>query len=257
MYYEPLDAIPLWLLLPLTIGALTLAMEGGYRSGDWRRSAEPNEQSQPAGSIVAAILGLLALVLGFTFSLAASRFDARRMAVLEESNAIGTTFLRTNMLPEPQRAQSAQLLRDYANARLTAAQGDHVEEGLKQSEEIQAKLWEHATTASEKSQNPIMTSLYVQSLNEMIDLNAARVLVSLRSRIPLVIWAVLYGLALLGTASVGYYDGLSGTSRSPLMIALVLTFGVVLYLIADLDRGHEGLLRISQQSMRDLIGSMK
>ena len=88
--------------------------------------------------------------------------------------------------------------------------------------------------------------MFVQSLNEVIDLHAKRLMVSLRSRIPLVIWAGLFFLTILGTASMGYQAGLSTTRRSPAMLGLVLAFGVVLTLIADLDRAQEGLLRISQ-----------
>src|SRR5262245_27036868 len=110
MHYEPLDYVPLWLLLPLAAVFLALAMEGGYRLGKWRKSTTPDEREQPVGAIVASILALLALVLGFTFSLAAMRFDARREAVLAEANAIGTTYLRAGMLPEPERKEVARLL---------------------------------------------------------------------------------------------------------------------------------------------------
>ena len=74
-------------------------MEGGFRFGRWRKSLAPDERDQPAGAMVASILGLVALVLGFTFSLAAARFDARRVAVLDEANAIGTTYLHTSFCP--------------------------------------------------------------------------------------------------------------------------------------------------------------
>ena len=83
MMTAPLDAIPLWALFLLSAALLGLAMEFGYRIGRWRHFHMPDERDQPVGAMVASILGLVALVLGFTFSLAASRFDARRMAVLE------------------------------------------------------------------------------------------------------------------------------------------------------------------------------
>jgi hypothetical protein len=91
----------------------------------------------------------------------------------------------------------------------------------------------------------------------VIDLHAKRVLVGIRSRIPPVLWTGLIGLAVLGMAAVGYQAGLAGTRRSPAMPGLVLAFAGVLIMIADLDRGQEGLLRVSQQSMLDLQRSMR
>ena len=91
----------------------------------------------------------------------------------------------------------------------------------------------------------------------MIDLHAKRIQVGLRNRIPMIIWAGLFALALLGMAAVGYQAGLAATRRSPAMFALVLAFAGVLYLIADLDRPHEGLLRVSQQALIDVQKSMQ
>ena len=257
MMTAPLDAVPLWAIF-LAFGILlSLALESGYRLGQWRRARISDEKEHPVGAMVASILGLVALVLGFTFSLAASRFDARRMAVLEESNAIGTTFLRAQLLPEPQRGEVARLLREYVEVRLEGTQDGKTEAALARSEVLHEQLWSQAAAAAEKDSGPIMTGVFIQSLNETIDLHAKRVLVGLRSRIPLVIWAGLLGLAILGMAAVGYQAALSATRRSPAMLGLVLAFTVVLLLIADLDRGQEGLLRISQQSMIDLQRSMQ
>lgn len=247
----------MWALF-LGFGAfLWLAMEGGYRLGKWRRSHISDEKEQPVGAMVASILGLVALVLGFTFSLAASRFDARRMAVLEEANAIGTTFLRARLLPDPERGEVARLLREYVEVRIRGTQEGQTEQALARSEQIHELLWAQAVAAAEKDTGSFMTGVFIQSLNETIDLHAKRVLVGIRSRIPLVIWIGLFGLALLGMAAVGYQAALSATRRSPAMLALVMAFAVVLLLIADLDRGQEGLLRISQQSMLDLQKSMQ
>src|ERR1041385_857187 len=130
MHPEPLDVIPLWGLFLLGAGWLWLVMEGGYRVGKWRHAHMPDERDQPVGAMVASILGLVALVLGFTFSLAASRFDARRMAVLEESNAIGTTYLRARLLPEPERTEIARLLREYVEVRIRGTTSGHPGEAI-------------------------------------------------------------------------------------------------------------------------------
>jgi hypothetical protein len=252
MITAPLDVVPLWAMFLASGAFLWLAMESGYRLGKWRLLRNPDEKEQPVGAMVASILGLVALVLGFTFSLAASRFDARRMGVLEESNAIGTTYLRARLLPEPQRSEIHRLLREYVAVRIQGVEEGKTEQALARSEELHELLWSQAAAAAEKDSSSIMTGVFIQSLNDVIDLHARRVMVGLRSRIPLVIWIALFGLAMLGMTSVGYQAALCATRRSPAMLALVLAFAVVLLLIADLDRGQEGMMRISQHSMLDL-----
>jgi hypothetical protein len=252
MNTQPLDVIPYWALLPAAVVLLWLAIEVGYRVGIWRHARTPDEKEQPVGAMVASILALLAFVIAFTFGLAASRFEARRQVILEEANAIGTTYLRARLLPEPEGTEVARLLREYVDVRIRGAQHGKTAEAISESEALQGLLWTQAVAAAEKSSGSIMTGLFVQSLNELIDLHAERVLVGLRSRIPAVIWFGLLGLSLLGMGAVGYQSGLSTTRRSPAMLGLVLAFAGVLCLIADLDRGHEGLLRVSQQALIDV-----
>jgi hypothetical protein len=202
--------------------------------------------------MVGSILGLLALMLAFTFSLAAARFEARRETVLEEANAIGTAYLRAGLLSEPERGKTQDLLREYVGLRIRGDAGHTVSEAVVRSEAIHNALWAQASAAAGKNQNSIMTGVYVQSLNNLIDLHAKRVMVGLRSRIPLVIWGGLFGLGLLAMVAVGYQAGLSTTRRSPAMLGLVISFSVVLLLIADLDRAHEGTLQVSQQALIDV-----
>jgi hypothetical protein len=254
----PLDMIPLWLLLISCGAASWLAIEAGYRLGAWRHEHKSAEKESPVGALVASILGLLGFMLAFTFGLAANRFEARRQAVLEEANAIGTTYLRARLLPEPQRAEIASLLREYVDVRIRGVTENHVLSALARSEELQEKLWSKAIDASKnKDSNSVLTGLFLQSLNETIDVHAKRVQVAMRSRIPLSIWGVLFGLATLGMAAVGYQSGLAATRRSPALLAMVLAFSSVLYLIADLDRPQEGFLVVSQQALIDVQKSMQ
>jgi hypothetical protein len=257
MSAQPLDVFPLWAIFLGSGVLLLVALEGGYQLGGWRRSRISDEKEQPVGAMVASILGLVALVLGFTFSLAASRFDARRMAVLEEANAIGTTYLRAQILDEPERFKVSGLLREYVAMRIAGKQESKTEQAVARSEALHDQLWTQAAAAARKATASIMTGLFINWLNDVIDLHAKRVLVGLRSRIPLVIWIGVFGLAMLGMTAVGYQSGLAATKRSPAMLGLVTAFAVVLLLIADLDRGHEGLLRVSQQSMLDLQTTME
>ncbi len=254
---EPLDVVPLWLLFLATCFFSGVAVEGGYRLGKWRNKHAAEEKESPVNAMVGSILGLLAFMLAFTFSMAATRFDARRLVVLEEANAIRTTYLRTRLLPEPQRAEIARLLREYVEVRLRGVAEAKIGDAVARSEEMQESLWSRAVEASEnKNSNLAMMSLFVQSLNETIDIHVKRVQVGWRNRIPLVIWAGLFALAFLGMVAVGYQAGLAATRRSPAMLGMVLAFAGVFQLIGDLDRGQEGFLTVSQQPLLDLQKSM-
>ena len=251
-----LDPFPRWALLVGTLVITFLAVEVGYRLARYRRRRSEEEKEAPVGGMVGATLGLLAFMLAFTFSLAASRFDARREIVLDEANAIGTTYLRAAMLPAPVAAETRNLLREYVDVRLAGTQGGDVQQAIVKSEELHNRLWAQAMAAAEKDRTPI-TSIFIQSLNEVIDLHAKRIMVGLRSRVPGAIWVALYLLAVLAMMALGYHEGLTSTKRSLAMVALVLAFSAVLILIVDLDRPGQGLVQVSQQSMLDLRNSMQ
>src|SRR5436189_2549739 len=112
-----LDALPLWGVFIAILFVVLISVECGYRLGKYRRSQREQEKEAPVGTMVGATLGLLAFILAFTFGLAASRFDTRRQVLLDEANAIGTTYLRAGMLSK-QGEQIRALLRDYVDARL-------------------------------------------------------------------------------------------------------------------------------------------
>lgn len=251
------DVIPLWCFLPLILLVSVLMLETGFRLGRWRQSCGAEEKEAPVAAMAAAVLGLLAFMLAFTFSLAASRFDARRQAVLEEANAIGTTYLRSRLLPEPERSEIASLLRRYTALRTQKMTAENIGSLIAESEKLHEQMWSQAVAAAERNSGSILTGLFLQSLNESIDLHSKRVFVGLYSRIPITLWLVLLSLVVLGMISLGYQAGLSATRRSLEMPIFALAFACVLYLIVDLDRAHEGLLQISQQAMVNLHNSMQ
>jgi hypothetical protein len=257
MHSEPLDVVPLW-TLPPTLGLLAwLALDAGYRFGKWWQAHASKEKDNPLGAMVTAILGLLAFMLAFTFGMAASRYDLRRQLVLDEANAISTTYLRVRLLPEPERSETARLLREYVDIRVRGIQDQNVAESIARSQAMHEQLWSQAVAAADKSPGSMLVALFVESLNELIDLHAKRVTIGARSRIPISIWVGLFTLAILGMASIGYHSGLSAARRSPAMLVLVFAFAGVLFLIVDLDRGYEGLLRVSQQATIDVQQSMR
>src|SRR6201993_555017 len=157
----PIDALPLWALFIVILLVVLLSVECGYRLGKYRRGQQ--EKEAPVGTMVGATLGLLAFILAFTFGLAASRFDNRRQVLLDEANAIGTTYLRAGMLPE-QREEIRILLRDYVGTRLEAVRAGKIAEGIRRSENIQQQVWAKTEQVGEKNPNSIVIGLFIQSL---------------------------------------------------------------------------------------------
>jgi hypothetical protein len=256
MSAPPLDFVPLWLLLPIIVTSSLAMMEAGYRVGRWRHAKVVDEKEAPVAAMSAAVLGLLGFMLAFTFSLAASRFDARRQAVLDEANAIGTTYLRADLLAEPYRAEIKSQLVRYAKLRTEKLNPSNIAGAINRSQSIHTDLWKQAIAAAEVNRGSIMTGLFMESLNETIDLHSKRVFVGLYSRVPITIWATLFFLIVLGMASFGYQAGIAATKRSLGMPMFALAFASVLYLIFDLDRAHEGLLQIGQNALVDLYSSI-
>jgi hypothetical protein len=249
-----LDSIPLWALWLATIAAGFLSVELGYRLG--RRQSPEWEKESSVGGMVAATLGLLAFMLAFTFGLASGRFDARRQLLQDEVNAIRTSYLRSVFLPEPQRSTIRGLLGEYVEARLGAQPGK-VRQAAAASRQLHARLWAEATAAVEKEPGFGLAGLFIQSLNQVIDVHERRVQAGMRGSVPAAIWATLYFVAILSIWGIGYHEGLTCLRRSPAAVALILTFSAVLSLIADLDRPYEGLLSLSQQAMVDLRNSLR
>ena len=254
-YTTVLDVLPLWGLFLTVVVLVLAAIEGGYRLGSYRHRQSNREMETPVGAMVGATLGLLAFMLAFTFGMAATRFDTRKQLVLDEANAIGTTYLRAAMLPE-RRAEIRALLRSYVDARLDAVRSGRVAEQIVQSEHLQSQLWSAATTIGLQQPDSIVVGLFVESLNEVIDLHAKRVTAGLRNRIPGTIWVALLTIAALSLAAMGYHAGLVGTTRSLAILVVAVSFSAVIALIADLDRPQEGTLTVSQQALIDVRQSM-
>ncbi|HSC06616.1 MAG TPA: hypothetical protein VLD59_07305 [Steroidobacteraceae bacterium] len=250
-----MDAIPIRGLLVLTFLLALVSVEAGYWLGKWRSRGD-HELEGTASSTVASTLGLLAFTLAFTFAMAAARYDTRKELVLAEANAIGTTYLRALLLPPPHASAVRDQLRQYVDARLAAATSpEQFAEARGRAEQLHGLLWREAVAAA-SVQDSERTSLFIASLNEVIDLHAKR-LTALRNRVPNAIWVFLFLTAVLGMVSMGYHTGLIGSRRTAAVVFLTLAFSGALTLIADLDRPQQGLIRVSQQAMKDLQAGMQ
>jgi hypothetical protein len=251
-----LDALPLWALLVATLVVALLSFEGGFWVGRrWSRRSE-HEQEIVVRGLVGGMLGLEAFMLAFTFGAAATHFDARRQAVLDEANSIRTAYLRADFLPEPHRAEIRNLLREYVDVRLEGVRSGKIEQAIARSEELHDQLWLQAADSKDKTPSPAFAVQFIQSLNEIFALHSRRVIAGLEFRIPNIIWIVLYAITALAAASIGYHSGLTGRNRPLVAMAIILAFSAVILLIEDLDRPLNGFLEVSQQALVDLQRKM-
>jgi hypothetical protein len=260
--YFWLDQIPLWGVFFIT-GALVLA---SIRTGIFfgrRRGRNPDHMTDASlGSIVTAILGLLAFLLAFSFAIAAERFQTRRQFLLDEVLAIGTTYLRAEMLSEPHRSEIRKLLREYVDVRVNLAKDNlqkktpNIQEAVSRSESLQNQIWSHAVALADTDHSSVINALFINSLNNMIDLHTSR-LTALNYRTPPILWYILYFITIISMAAVGYQFGLTGKKDIIGGIFLALTFSAVIYLIMDLDRVIEGHIQLSQRPMFELQKQMQ
>jgi hypothetical protein len=259
------DHIPIWVILILSILFVMVSIEAGHRLGHRSRRRSEEEKESPVSAIAGSVLGLVAFMMAFTFGIVSDRYDSRKAFVREEANSIGTTWLRADFLPEPDRAESKALLKEYAIQRVAGIENlrsgklrpDEMGAALEIATHIQNRLWEMAVTHARKDMDSDVAALYIDSLNGLIDLHAIRVAVGLQARIPNGIWSVLIGLTVFGMFAIGYQIGIAGSRRTLAQAILAISFSMVIALICTLDRPHGSYIKVSQQPFIDLIKSMK
>ena len=250
---------PLWSVFIFTVGVVFISVLIGHRLGKHFYLQSEHKTATFTSSVVAASLGLLAFMLAFTFGLATARFDMRKQILLDEVNAIGTTYLRANLLDAPASIEIKKLLLEYVDLRADLLSKKkyqnspkNIQDFIASSLSIQKKLWSSASAVSKQDRQSIMTGLFIMSLNELIDLHTNRVVVALQYHIPGPIWGALYLISILSFGLVGYEIGASGRGGIYVSIILAITFSTVIYLIADLDRPMQGNINVNQEPMREL-----
>ncbi|MDH4115849.1 MAG: hypothetical protein OEX04_01310 [Acidimicrobiia bacterium] len=253
MSEQPLDALPIWGVYALIVLVAFLTVEVGFRLGRYKQQRTKHVMEASVGSVVGATLALLAFFLVFLTGAAADRFDTRRELVVTEANAINRTYLRAGYLEEPYRSDIRQLLREYVDVRLEAARDPNkLAAGVARSEEIHREIWDQAEVLAVQARpNSDMVALFIESLNDVIDVHTERVVVGLL-RIPTNIWTAVFFIALLTIAMVGFQNGVTGNRVVIAQLAMIMVFAGVILLIVDLDRSQEGFLQVSQQAIVDL-----
>ena len=254
-----MDAIPIWALFVGTILLVSIFIDAGFRVGSWIRKRTPDEKESAVSAISGAILGLAAFMLAFTFGIVAERWDAKRGLVRDDANAIRTAWKRSEFLPEPDRSEASELLRSYVDLRLGLAQSSdlsRMREAQAESKRVQDRLWDMAVVNARKDMNSDVAALFVESLNNVEEVNATRIAVAVQARVPLEIWFVLYGITILGMFGLGYQTAIAESKRSRVQPILALSFALVIALIAALDRPDSGVMKIDQRPLLDVRDAM-
>lgn len=231
------------------------SVELGFRLG--RKFGEQSSDSTKSQiyTVEAAILGILALLLGFTMSMAVSRYENRKQLVLQESDAVGTASLRTQLLPAAVANQISTLLRQYVDVRVQygSAGSDitRLQALNRETGRLQTELWARAVAYAQQDPSPVRSGLLLQSLNEVIDTGEARWM-AYQNHVPESVIYVNAAVGLLSAMLVGYSFGMSGRRNLFSMCLLAVSVTLVLAVIIDLDRPRSGHIRVSQQPMIDL-----
>lgn len=205
--------------------------------------------------LLGSTLGLLSLIIGFSFSMAVSRYDLRKTREAEEANAIGTEFLRVEMLAASDTERIQGLLRKYTDQRIASYKArfpSRVEEIDRDNERVQAELWS-ALQNSLHDRPTAVIALTVAGMNDVLN-SQGYTQAAWRNRIPVAAWMLMEVIALFASLLIGL-----GLRKSITLISLALPFVIALafFLIADLDSPRGGLIRMSPQDLVSLANSLK
>lgn len=239
---------------------MILFNEGGFRIGRFVQVRTDNEVKALTGSIQGSVLGLLALLLGFTFSMSMQRFDNRTMALIDEANAIGTAVLRIELLPDEYQVDATALFEEYIEQRVAIGTIDltmHDERSAynKKIIGLQNKLWSLAIAATNDDPRPVTTGAFVKSLNDVIDSQGKRNAL-LQMHVPEVVLILLFIVFISSGGFMGYSAGLSGKRVFAPIILVSLLITLIVFIIIDLDRPKRGLIQVNQSVMIELLSSI-
>ena len=226
---------------------LLICLETGYRVGRRNSATHPEWSHEGIGVIEAAVFALLGLLLGFSFAGATSRLDAKRQLIIQEANAIGTAYLRLDVLPIDAQPEMRRLFRDYLEARLRVYQKlpnlVAAEQELARVAELQKEIWSGAAATSRNDPTQNAARLLLPAINDMIDITTART-IAMHTQLPLLIFTLLTGVALISGLLAGYAMA-KRKNRSLLhMVLYAAVIAVTVYAVLDLEYPRFGLIRL-------------
>jgi hypothetical protein len=233
------------------VACLEIAHLFGHRARR-KRSEHPDQLS----TIQGAMLGLLALLLGFSFAMAAGRFSNRLTLISEEANAIGTAWLRCSLLPDAPAREVRPMLRRYTDIRIAyydAKNDADLKRAIAQAEQLQRQMW--VMIAESAKVQPHLVPVLPPAFNEMFDLEASRAAAAQR-HLPGMLLLLLLASSVVSVGAVGYGCGVAGKRNVVLTTALSFLIAGVLWAIIDMDHPRKGLIQAGQQPMLELQRSL-
>ena len=247
------------LLALAMVAILVVIVEIVYRSGAHWKDAPDSLRSQVSG-IGAAMLGILGVLLGFTLSMAIARWDVRRDVIVEESNAIGTLWLRAGLLEEPLREELRSALRDYTDTRIAlgGSRGDLDAMRTAQSEGValHGKIWSVVERADQPGTSPAVLSTLIAAANELIDLHELRV-ASIENFLPAFLILLLPCITAAAVASLAWsFGATSERGRTPILLLTLLICAVIL-LIMDVNRPQRGAIGVGVTTLERVQESIE
>ena len=242
-------------------GAMLAMQVVGRRIGEREQRLDPGSKRDGTSAAEAAVVALLGLLLAFTFSGAGDRFDARRNLIADETNAIGTAWLRTDLLPADRQPEVRDLFRKYVDARIAIVRAvpdmDEVAAASARADALQRQIWSASVAGAHETGNTPAFTLLLPALNEMIDITTTR-MAAARMHPPFAVYVMLGVLALVAAVFAGY--GMAGRQVVGWIhrygFAAVITIAV--YLIINFEFPRLGLIRVRgyDQLLVDLRRSM-
>jgi len=231
----------------------------GVLIGREMRARQTDHLKEASGALQAALLGFVGLILAFGLSLAVGRYENRRQTVANEANALGTAYLRAQTIPEPMRTESLDLLRQYADQRIALARAvpdsDAFDLVKLRSDRLANKLWTQAGDALDAEPEGSAVRLYVDTLNETIDMDTTR-RAALADRIPTpVMWVEVLG-ASVALGVLGFYLALSGRSLVAVAVVAVVVI-TILFVTFDLDRPRRGFIKVPDTPLVETRAGMR
>jgi hypothetical protein len=258
MFQQPLDYLPLWLIFLLMSGVLFACAEIGFLFGKHKQTNAKDKEEKQASTLMGATLGLLAFMLAFTYGASNAIHSERKAMVVEDANAIGTAWLRSQLLGEPYAEEARLLFQEYVEVRVAGAtlKTDQAAiQAIDRSSDLLDQLW-HLTLKAAKADGVTRSlSLFVEALNEVIDINTKRIN-AIYHRVPISIMLNLLLISFVTVSMIGYQSGLNGVRTLPSRIGLIIAFSAVVLLIVDLDRPGSTFVSVSQKTMEDLQANM-
>jgi hypothetical protein len=258
MLFASLFRLPTLGLLAVLVALLLAVLELGRRLGVRDRATHDVDSRAHAGVLEAGLIGLVALQLGFAFSLAASHFVVNRDLVAEEANAVDTAYRRSDIAGEPERGALREALRRYLDTRITYyAQG--IDEQIRQavdadSRAIHAELWQHAAAAAARAPT-CTTALLVQAVNRVIELHESRTDAA-RNHVPIAVLWLLVAMSAAVVGLSGYVSGLANREQVVPSLLMLGLFALVVVVIVDLDRPLRALTHGGQESLLQVRRTM-